>query len=118
MMRWVVVGWLALAGCKDQGYLEPDPRDASRIAGVWQGQVSPWWHYRFDAPLLRQWVEVAGTVVTVQDYVYGTRADTLFASGTGGNRMWRLYFVSDTVVEVTVLGGPLQLAPMYLYRLD
>lgn len=87
-------------GCRDQYPDEPEPCDASRIEGRWQGDFSPFWHYEFNPPRLRQWVEVGGTVVTEQHYVYGTSADTLWASGPGGERMWLLCFQGDTLAEV------------------
>jgi len=86
-------------GCCDQCGLEPDLCDAGRIEGVWQDEHAPFWFYEFHSPHLRQWVEFCGAVVTEQEYIYGTRADTLWASGPGGERTWLLCFTSDTTAE-------------------
>lgn len=91
----ILFGWCS-QGCRDQYPLEPEPCDASRIEGKWQGQQSPYWHYTFDPPRLRQQIIIGGAVVVDQEYIYGTKADTLWASGTGGERIWRVCFPDDS----------------------
>lgn len=64
----------------------PSSGTLRRIAHRWAlaGESSPFWLYDFNSPHLRQQVVVAGTVVADQSYIYGTSADTLWASGPGG----------------------------------
>ncbi len=97
--RWAFVALICIIqSCRDQdGPLPPDPCDASRIEGIWHdASQSPYWYYEFNEPHLRQWVEVGGTVVTEQHYLYATSADTLWASGPGGERLWLLCFPTDS----------------------
>lgn len=124
LTRWHLLAALLLAafgycmqGCRDQYPLEPDPHDASRIEGRWKGLSSPFWDYYFHSPHLRQQVVVAGTVVADQAYVYGTRNDTLWASGDGGDRVWKLLFLNDTLAEVRDVSGVLQMPAFYLRRM-
>lgn len=112
----LLVYGLCTQSCRDQYPLDPEPCDASRIEGRWQKVSSPFWHYDFHAPQLRQWIEVAGTVVVEQVYIYGTRNDTLWASGDGGDRVWRVCFVGDTLAEVVDVSGVLQMPAFYLRR--
>lgn len=99
----VALALIALAwcsqGCRDQYPTETEPCDAARLVGKWQGMESPFWLYDFHYPRLTQWVEIGGTVVTEQHYIYGTSADTLWASGPGGERMWLVCFPNDSVCE-------------------
>lgn len=105
-----------LPQCRDQYPIEPIPCDASRLVGAWQGVSSPFWLYDFDPPHLRQRVVVAGAVVAEQTYIYGTRNDTLWASGAGGDRVWRVCFVSDTLAEVKDVSGVLQMPAFFLRK--
>lgn len=103
-------------GCRDQYPDELAPCDASRLVGKWQGLSSPYWHYDFNLPHLRQQVVVAGAVVADQTYIYGVRNDTLWASGDGGDRVWRVCFVNDSLAEVKDVSGVLQMPAFLLGR--
>ena len=98
-MRFLFFLLLLPLACRDQYPIEPGPCDASRIEGRWQGESAPFWMYDFNPPHLRQQVIVAGVVVADQSYIYGTSADTLWASGPGGERMWLVCFPNDSTCE-------------------
>lgn len=102
--------------CADVEPLPVERCDASRIEGLWQGENSPFWHYEFRPPHLRQWVVFGGIVVTEQEYVYGTRDDSVWASGPGGARLWLVCFPTDSTAEVTNITGVLVQPPMVLRR--
>lgn len=76
--------------------------DASRIEGHWQSMIPdhPDWKYDFHDGLLHQQIDDFGIVVAQQDYVYAVRGDTIFISGTGGQRTWVTYFPCDSLVRV------------------
>lgn len=99
-MRLLLLLLLYLSACRDQDALPLDECDASRIAGRWRGAFSPKWHYEFREPHLWQWITVGGDTVTRQHYLYATDADTLWASGPGGERMWILCFPDDSTCQM------------------
>lgn len=91
---------LAFVGCARKMPLEADPCDASRFEGEWQNlDDNPYWHYEFNYPHLRQWAEIGGTVISEHAYIYGTKGDTLWASGKGGNIKWVVCFPNDSTAD-------------------
>lgn len=90
---------LLLTRCADVEPLPVEACDASRLDGVWQDSKSPFWVYEFDYPRLTQWLDIGGTVPVKQEYIYGTKADSLWASGPGGERLWSVCFLNDSTAE-------------------
>lgn len=105
--------------CRDQDYLPPDPHDAWRVEGRWVTlpPSSPIWHYEFEYPHLRQWIEDFGVVVTQQEYIFAPYGDRLEIAGDGGRRTWEVQFFGDTVMQYRrLLPGVLQMPQVYLRR--
>lgn len=113
--------WLHILtpACADLEPLQPDPYDAARIeGGVWHTQppASPLWVYEFNYPYLRQYIIDFGIVVTEQEYIYAPKHDTLFISGTGGQRTLLLYFENDSTCFFRQITGVLQTPAIEINR--
>jgi hypothetical protein len=39
--------------------------------------------------------------ITTQEYVYAIKSDSVFIAGSGGQRIWVVYFECDDVVQIT-----------------
>jgi hypothetical protein len=91
-----------IINCRKDIEPPPSPTDASRIAGEWLAMIpeNPEWQYSFRDGFLTQKIEDFGIPVTTQQYVYATKADTVFISGAGGQRKWVVYFECDEIVQI------------------
>lgn len=94
----------------------PSPKDARRIDGNWEAMIppNPEWQYHFQDGRLNQKIEDLGIIIASQDYVYATTQDTVFISGSGGQRTWVCYFECNEIVRV--FDASAQLSPVLWLR--
>jgi len=92
-----------LSSCQNAKEPLPSPNDANRIEGHWRSltPTTPKWQYTFKDGFLVQKVDDFGVNITTQEYVYAIKSDSVFIAGSGGQRIWVVYFECDDVVQIT-----------------
>lgn len=97
--RWHIIFALALmlfgwcmSRCKDQRPPAPG------IEGQWRQVTSPYWLLDFDNGILTQKAKFSGQPVTVLQFTYAERGDTLYIGGDLHNapRTWLMRLITDT----------------------
>jgi hypothetical protein len=113
----LVAAVLLFSACGDG---PQEPFDCG-IEGRWSALVpdKPDWKYHFDQGLLTQTTSFAGVPLSIKQYPYTLRGDTVIIGGdtVDAPRRWVLRFECCDVVELQHLAGPLA-TPRWLRRLD
>jgi len=91
-----LLGFL-LSRCKD---LDPPPPG---IEGQWRQVTSPYWMLDFDNGILTQKAKFSGQPLTVLQFTYAERGDTLYIGGDLHNppRTWLTRLLSDNDLKAT-----------------
>lgn len=92
---------LLMQSCRDQ---YPLP---SGIEGRWRQTTSPWWLLDFDNNILIQKAKVGGSTVSMLQFTYAERGDTIYIGGDLDNppRIWVVRLLSDNDLKA------IQIAP-------
>lgn len=82
---------LLLISCKD---LDPPPPG---IEGQWRQVTSPYWLLDFDNGILTQKAKFSGSALTVLQFTYAERGDTIYIGGDFNNapRTWLVRLLGD-----------------------
>jgi hypothetical protein len=102
-----------LMGCRDQYAPLPD------IEGTWRQTTSPYWHLDIDNGLLKQKAKFGGTTVTMLQFTYAERRDTLYIGGDLNNapRTWVVRLIGENDLKaVEVSSDTSAVWPVYYFE--
>lgn len=96
-----------------------DKETTDPLQGSWESIVPnrPEWVYSFDRGVMTQTTAFGGSVLSVKQYPYAERGDTLVIGGdaTDAPRRWLITFTGSDVIEIVHLDGALA-TPKFLKR--
>lgn len=104
-------GWCTTR-CRDQYALPPG------LEGQWRQTTSPYWDIDFDNGILTQKAKFTGQTLTVLQFTYAERGDTLFIGGDQNNppRTWLLRLIGDNDLKVVEVEPEQQVWPVYYFE--
>jgi hypothetical protein len=107
----IAFGWCQ-SRCRDQYPLPPG------IEGQWRQTTSPYWLLDFDNGLLTQKAKFAGQPLTVLQFTYAERLDTLYIGGDLSNapRTWLVRLIGDNDLKAVELQPEQPVWPVYYFE--